>query len=83
VGTTTGLLKAHAAVVLNTSNTEQAREQTVFGDPLEAIWGRCIFELCGIQAFHRKMFTVVVTSTREQRLTWIEEAKALCRRAFG
>ena len=82
-GVPVGLLRARAAVVLNTSNTEAARERTVFGDPLEAIWRRCIFDLCGVPAFHRRTFTVVVASTPEQRLAWIEEAKALCRRAFG
>jgi NAD(P)H dehydrogenase (quinone) len=77
-----GVLRASAAVVLNTSNTEEAREQTAFGDPLDAIWRRCIFQLCGVRSFHRKVFTVVVTSTREQRVAWIEEAKELCRAAF-
>ncbi len=78
-----GLLRAKAAVVLNTSNTEETRELTVFGDPLEAIWRRCIFDLCGIHDFHRRMFTVVVTSTAQQRAAWIDEAKRLCRSVFG
>ena len=82
-GVPIGLLRAKAAVVLNTSNTEETREQTVFGNPLDAIWRRCIFNLCGIRSFHRKVFTVVVTSTREQRVAWIEEAKELCRSAFN
>jgi NAD(P)H dehydrogenase (quinone) len=77
-----GLLKASAAVVLNTSNTPPAREQSAFGDPLEAIWRRCIFDLCGVHHFYRRMFTVVVTSTEAQRLAWIEEAKRMCRTAF-
>ncbi len=77
-----GLLRAKAVVVLNTSNTKEEREQTVFGDPLDAIWRRCIFELCGVRSFHRRMFTIVVTSTRKQRTAWIEEAKAICRKAF-
>jgi putative NADPH-quinone reductase len=77
-----GLLRARAAVVLNTSNTEETRERTAFGDPLDAIWRRCIFELCGVRSFFRRMFTVVVTSTWEQRTAWIEEAKTLCRSAF-
>jgi len=81
-GVPIGLLQAHAAVVLNTSNTEKVREQSVFGDPLDAIWRNCIFELCGIRKFYRKMFSVVVTSTKKQRITWIEEAKELCRNAF-
>ena len=82
-GVPVGLLRARAAVVLNTSNTEAARERTVFGDPLEAIWRRCIFDLCGVPAFHRRTFTAVVASTSERRRAWIEEAQALCRHAFG
>ncbi len=77
-----GLLNASAAVVINTSNTPAAREHTAFGDPLDAIWRRCIFDLCGVANFHRRMFSVVVTSTSEQRLNWIEESKMLCRTAF-
>jgi NAD(P)H dehydrogenase (quinone) len=77
-----GLLKARAAIVLNTSNTPEAREKEAFGDPLDAIWKRCIFDLCGVRNVHRRMFNVVVTSTREQRLAWIEEAIDLCRRVF-
>lgn len=82
-GVPVGLLKAGAAVVLNTSNTPQARELKAFGDPLEALWRRCVFELCGVRVFHRRMFGVIVTSTRQQRLSWIEEAQALCRRVFA
>jgi putative NADPH-quinone reductase len=68
-----GLLRARAALVFNTSNTPRARELAAFGDPLEALWGKCIFELCGVSAFHRRMFGVVVTSTIEQRATWLQE----------
>ncbi len=81
-GVPVGLLKATTAVVLNTSNTLPAREIEVFGDPLDAIWRRCIFELCGVSDFYRKMFSVVVISSEEQRKSWLEEAKTLCRSAF-
>lgn len=81
-GTPIGLLNASTAVVINTSNTPAEREQNAFGDPLEAIWRRCIFDLCGIKSFHRRMFSLVVTSTLDQRIGWIEEAKRLCRTAF-
>ena len=81
-GVPIGLLRAKAAVVLNTSNTEATRELTAFGDPLEAIWRRCIFDLCGVREFHRRVFRVVVTSTEAQRAEWIEEAKELCRGVF-
>lgn len=82
-GIPVGLLRAGAAVILNTSNTPEARELSAFGDPLDAIWHRCIFDLCGVRLVHRRMFSVVVTSTRQQRAAWIEEAKELCRSAFG
>jgi NAD(P)H dehydrogenase (quinone) len=42
------LLKAKTALVFNTSNTAEEREQMVFGDPLETIWKNCIFGLCGV-----------------------------------
>lgn len=70
-----GLLKAHAALVFNTSNTPPQREQTVFGDPLETIWKNCIFDLCGVRRFFRRMFSVVVTSTLEQRTQWLREVR--------
>ena len=81
-GVPIGLLKAMAVVVLNTSNTPDEREQRVFGDPLDTLWRRCIFNLCGVRTFHRRMFSVIVTSTPHQRLAWLEEAKGLCKRVF-
>jgi NAD(P)H dehydrogenase (quinone) len=62
-----GLLKAKAAIVFNTANTPSKREQMVFGDPLQLLWKNCIFDLCGVRKFYREMFTVVVTSTLDQR----------------
>jgi putative NADPH-quinone reductase len=76
-GVPIGLLKARAALVLNTSNTPNAREQSVFGDPLERIWRDCIFHFCGVGNFQRRMFNVIVTSTAEQRRIWIDEARQL------
>jgi NAD(P)H dehydrogenase (quinone) len=71
-GVPKGLLKARAALVYNTSNTEAEREKNVFGDPLETIWKNCIFGLCGISNFHRRMFNVVVTSSNAQRKNWLD-----------
>ncbi len=72
-GIPNGLLNANTAVVFNTSNTEAEREKNVFGDPLETIWRNCIFGLCGVTNFYRRMFGVVVTSTEMQRKEWLEE----------
>jgi NAD(P)H dehydrogenase (quinone) len=74
-GVPRGLLKARAALVFNTGNTEARREQCVFGDPLEAIWKKCVFKLCGVTNFHRRLFGIVITSTPQQRLAWLAEVR--------
>ena len=74
-GVPKGLLKARAALVYNTSNTKSAREQSVFGDPLESIWKHCIFGFCGVTNFHRRMFNVVVTSSVSQRENWLDSVR--------
>ena len=81
-GVPVGLLKAKTAIVLNTSNTPDSREHDVFGDPLENLWKTCILDLCGIKDFHRRNFTVVVTSTEEERKGWLEETAALVEKVF-
>ncbi|MBU1234338.1 MAG: NAD(P)H-dependent oxidoreductase [Proteobacteria bacterium] len=70
-----GLLKAKSAIVFNTSNTETNREINIFGDPLETIWRNCIFDLCGVTDFYRKMFNIVVVSSEKQRKEWLEEVR--------
>jgi putative NADPH-quinone reductase len=77
-----GLLKAGVALVFNTSNTEAARERSVFSDPLESLWKNCIFNLCGIKVVERLMFSVVVTSTEEERKTWLARAGETVNRLF-
>lgn len=72
-GVPNGLLRAKAALVFNTSNTEVQRERDVFGDPLETIWKNCIFGLCGVTSFHRTMFGIIITSTEAQRKKWLDE----------
>jgi len=81
-GLPVGLLKARAAVVFNTSNTPDEREQSAFGDPLEAIWKRCVFDLCGVKRFYRRTFNVIVTSSQGQRRTWLDEASQLTAHVF-
>lgn len=82
-GVPIGLLKAKAALVLNTSNTPDEREKTVFGDPLELIWRRCVFDICGVKNVMRRMFNVVVTRTPEQRQQWLDEVEELVIELFG
>lgn len=81
-GVPLGLLKAKAAIVFNTSNTPMEREKHVFGDPLETLWKNCIFDLCGVKIFHRRMFGVIVTSTPTLRQQWLDEVKETMNRFF-
>jgi len=76
-GTPLGLLKAETAVVFNTSNTRPEREREVFGDPLETIWKNCIFKLCGVRNFHRTTYSVIVTSTSDQRIEWLDDVERI------
>lgn len=81
-GVPVGLLRARTALILNTSNTPDQREREAFGDPLEAIWKRCIFDLCGVTDVRRKMFNVVVTSSADQRKKWLDEVRGLVAECF-
>ncbi len=76
------MLRAKAAVVLNTSNTAPDREARVFGDPIDTLWRNCIFGLCGIDTVYRETYSIVVTSSGAQRAQWLERTRALLRRAF-
>lgn len=71
-----GLLRAKAAIVFNTANTPTEREAVVFGNPLDLLWRDCIFGLCGVATFNRRVFTVMTTSTADQRAAWLQEVRA-------
>ena len=76
-GTPKGLLRAKCALVFNTSNTPPERESKVFGDPLEALWRNCIFQLCGVENLIRRMYGPITTSTEDQRREWLAEVETL------
>ena len=82
-GVPEGLLRAETALILNTGNTAFEREMAVFGDPLDALWKRCIFEFCGVKHVHRRMFQMIVTSSAEQRKAWLEDVQQLVIHSFG
>jgi NAD(P)H dehydrogenase (quinone) len=72
-----GLLKARAALVLNTANTPQEIEESLLGDPLQTHWVRVVFGLCGITAVLRKNFTPLITSSPDQRAQWLDDTAHL------
>jgi len=78
-----GLLKADTAIVFNTSNTMQERELQVFGDPMETIWKNCIFGLCGVKTFYRETYSVVITSTIDQRRKWLQKVREVVNNYFS
>jgi len=81
-GVPAGLLKAGIAIVFNTSNTAKKREDTVFGDPLETLWKKCIFRLCGVKQVYRATFRVMVTSSSLKRRKWLENVDRIVSRHF-
>ena len=81
-GVPLGLLHARTALVFNTTNTPLERERQVFGDPLETLWKNCVFGLCGVNDFQRRVFGVIVTSTAEQRAAWLAEVEETLDRCF-
>ena len=74
-GKSIGLLKAQTAIVFNTSNTPAELERALYDDPLETLWKKCVFSLCGVPLIHRRLFSVIITSTPEQRAAWLAEVR--------
>lgn len=81
-GVPIGLLKARTALVLTTSNTPEEREREAFGDPLQTLWTKCIFEFCGVKNVVRKNFGVVIISSLEERKMWLKNVQDLAREYF-
>ena len=77
-----GHLDGKTAIVLNTSNTDYDRAKEIFGDSLETLWKNCVFGLCGVTNFHRRNFSVICKSTKEQRKEWLNEVKGIIRQFF-
>lgn len=78
----TGLLKAKAGLVFNTSNTPEKREIEIFGDPLSRLWKDCIFDFCGISVFDRIMFRIVADSSRAEREEWLNQTRNMVNHYF-
>ena len=81
-GVPIGLLTGKKVLVFNTSNTPDEREKRVFGDPLELLWKKCICEFCGVSTYYRKTFSVVVTSTDDERKKWLKEVREVITQYF-
>lgn len=76
------LLRASAALIVNTTDTPPERERAEFGDPLETMWKNCILRYCGVGRVVRRTYGVVVTSTPEARRRWLDDTVAQVRALF-
>ncbi|GAB2647923.1 hypothetical protein GCM10009743_24250 [Kribbella swartbergensis] len=76
-GEPTCLLRLRRLVVLNTGDTPPEREAEVFGDPLAAIWERCVGTYLGDATVERLLATPLGGSTPERRQAWLDQARRL------
>ncbi|MER6366686.1 NAD(P)H-dependent oxidoreductase [Kitasatospora sp. NPDC001527] len=74
-GEPVGLLRAGRALVLNTSDTPEAREHEEFGDPLERIWAACVLPYVGVTDVRRRVFRTVSDSSDDERAQWLRQAR--------
>lgn len=72
-GVPVGLLRARRALVFNTSNTVPDRERDVFGDPLETIWRKGVFEFSGIGDVVRRVYGPMARSDPAVRRGWLDD----------
>ncbi len=77
VGEVIGLLAGKFGVVFTTGDTDTERERSYFMDPLETLWKNCIFGFCGVEKFTRRHFNIVLTSSEDQRKTWLNEVETV------
>lgn len=71
-GLPTPLLSLGSVLVLNTGDTSPQRERDVFGDPLDAIWRRCVGAYLGQTEFKRLLAGPMSGSTESQRRAWLD-----------
>jgi putative NADPH-quinone reductase len=76
-GLPTPMLSLRTLVVLNTSDTPADRETSDFGDPLDAMWRRCLAPFVGSPVVERRVFRVVADADATERATWLAEVANL------
>ena len=77
-GLPTPTLQLRHLLVFNTSDTPPDREGEVFGDPLDAIWRRCVGAYLGEAVIQRRMFGPMAEADIDQRRRWLDEVVDLC-----
>jgi putative NADPH-quinone reductase len=82
-GAPESLLGLRRLLVVNTSDTSDERERTLFGDPLDAIWRRCLAPYVGEPEVSRMVLRVVADADQRRRAQWLDDVEAEVRRLFG
>jgi NAD(P)H dehydrogenase (quinone) len=77
------LLTLRRLLVVNTSDTTEERERTLFGDPLDAIWRRCLAPYLGEPEVTRLVLRVVAGAGPDRRAAWLGDVEAAAQRLFG
>jgi NAD(P)H dehydrogenase (quinone) len=70
------LLALRGLLVVNTSDTPADRETEQYGDPLDAIWRRCLAPYLGGPVVERLVLRVVADADADQRAAWLAEVAA-------
>jgi len=82
-GAPESLLTLRQLLVVNTSDTTEERERTLFGDPLDAIWRRCLAPYLGEPEVTRLVLRVVADAGADRRDSWLRDVEAEVTRLFG
>jgi putative NADPH-quinone reductase len=82
-GAPESLLTLRQLLVVNTSDTTEERERTLFGDPLDAIWRRCLAPYLGEPEVTRLVLRVVADAGADRRASWLGDVEAEVTRLFG
>ncbi|WP_326949869.1 NAD(P)H-dependent oxidoreductase [Amycolatopsis sp. NBC_01307] len=82
-GAPESLLALEHLFVVNTSDTPEDRERTLFGDPLDAIWRRCLAPYLGEPAVTRLVLRVVADARADRRARWLDDVEGEVTRLFG
>jgi NAD(P)H dehydrogenase (quinone) len=74
-----GKLTNKIGLVINTSNTEELRENEYFHDPLQSTWDKCVFGFCGITSTYRKVYRIISDSSDQERKVWLKDVEEVIR----
>ena len=82
-GQIVGLLKGKRTLVINTCDTPDQIQRSVYNDPLANLWKHGILGFCGIEDVEYKVFNMVTLSSPEQRKAWLKEVRQSALRIFS